>query len=133
MKGTGVAPQDWLVWSNEHQSYWRANSCGYTTDILQAGRYTKAQADDICAHARSHVKGQPPPEVAHHIGDTTLGAAFELERDAARYRAIRRTDTEHMKRTLIDWANDPLAPFSELDAAVDHAIAVQKATQKGVS
>ncbi len=117
--------RDWLVYSNEHQAWWRANACGYTTDILQAGRYTKEEADGH-AETRSRVKGQRPPEVARHISDTPMGRVFELERDAARYRAIRSICTIQMLNTLTDWAGDTLAPGEELDEAVDAAIAAQK-------
>jgi hypothetical protein len=30
----------WLIWSNEHQMWWKANSAGYTADMMCAGRYT---------------------------------------------------------------------------------------------
>jgi hypothetical protein len=39
----------WLIWSNEHRAWWRAESCGYTVDIAEAGRYTLAQGLYICA------------------------------------------------------------------------------------
>ncbi len=60
-------------------------------------------------------------------GDGTCGVCIKCySRDARRYRAIRSILTDHMIRTLTDWVNDPLAPCSELDEAVDHAIATQK-------
>ncbi len=45
-----------------------------------------------------------------------------LRQDAFRYRAIRSSGTDHMRRTLTDWAGDVLALGEELDAAVDAAI-----------
>lgn len=34
----------WLIWSNKWGCWYRANSQGYTRDILQAGIYTREQA-----------------------------------------------------------------------------------------
>lgn len=38
---------DFLVWSNEHQQWWRANKTGYTRYIEEAGRYTEDEARTI--------------------------------------------------------------------------------------
>ena len=35
---------NYLIWSNEHQLWWRPNSRGYTSDLDQAGRYTRDEA-----------------------------------------------------------------------------------------
>lgn len=34
----------WLIWSHEHQAWWRANAQGYTTYRKDAGRYSWAEA-----------------------------------------------------------------------------------------
>lgn len=34
----------WLVWSNEHGAWWRADRSGYTGSITEAGRYTFDEA-----------------------------------------------------------------------------------------
>lgn len=39
---------DYLIWSNEHNSWWKWHKRGYTTDIDQAGHYTKEAAVEIC-------------------------------------------------------------------------------------
>lgn len=44
----------WLVWSNEHGAWWGPNRAGYYIHLGLAGRYTFAEAPDICEHARSH-------------------------------------------------------------------------------
>jgi hypothetical protein len=44
---------EWLIWSNEHMAWWRADSCGYTTEVASAGRYTERQAVNICTGARA--------------------------------------------------------------------------------
>lgn len=69
MKNAKLVPDGyWLVWSNEHNAYWRPNKCGYTQDVAQAGRYPVAEADSICQDAepgRVHLSrdGSIPPEV----------------------------------------------------------------------
>ena len=57
----------WLIYSREHNGFWRPNRYGYTWAIEQAGRYTKQEADLICADAavgRGQHGDDGPPEVA---------------------------------------------------------------------
>lgn len=42
-----------LIWSEEHQAWWRPNSAGYTTSLKQAGRYDSAQAGNIVEGANN--------------------------------------------------------------------------------
>lgn len=44
--------EDYLVWSNQHRAWWRPNSCGYTTDIRSAGRYSRDEAISISGQSR---------------------------------------------------------------------------------
>jgi len=46
---------NWLIWSHEHQAYWRANCCGYTTDKKEAGAYTFDEAVKIVFDANKHL------------------------------------------------------------------------------
>ena len=39
------------IWSFEHDAWWRAASCGYTTDEAQAGLYPREQAEKIVTSA----------------------------------------------------------------------------------
>jgi hypothetical protein len=56
------APLDqYLIWSNEHGAWWRANSAGYTVHMAAAGAYTRDQALSICAHARNGWRGVGAP------------------------------------------------------------------------
>lgn len=41
----------WLIWSNEHNAYWRANELGYTPNLYEAGNYTLEKAIAICSKA----------------------------------------------------------------------------------
>lgn len=43
-----LAPKVWLVWSNEHQAWWRAGDHGYTIKVHEAGRYTLEDAIERC-------------------------------------------------------------------------------------
>lgn len=65
-----------LIWSNEHRMWWRPNQRGYTDAIEEAGRYDRAEGEDIVARATldgrlthprvNPVTGEPyaqPPEV----------------------------------------------------------------------
>lgn len=55
----------YLIWSNEHQAWWRPNSCGYTIYVDAAGRYGRDEALSIASGARDGwIEGEPPPEIA---------------------------------------------------------------------
>lgn len=61
----------WLVWSHEHNAFWRPNRQGYTQFIERAGRYTRAEAEGICRAACPRANstlpitdfGTVPPEI----------------------------------------------------------------------
>lgn len=54
----------YLVFSWEHDAFWRPNRCGYTRLIEEAGRYSKEEAQKICSDARPSAykssSGEPP-------------------------------------------------------------------------
>lgn len=41
----------WLIWSFEHQGWWKPKKFGYTTNILEAGRYSYQEAKNIVEKA----------------------------------------------------------------------------------
>ncbi len=45
----------YLVWSKSHKAWWRPNSMGYCVHHSQAGRYPKAEAEDICLHGDDEI------------------------------------------------------------------------------
>ena len=47
----------WLVWSEEHGAWWGAGKAGYTRSIVEAGRYSEAEAKGIEENANRHRKG----------------------------------------------------------------------------
>jgi len=38
---------DWVIWSEEHGAWWKADSNGYTHSLVQAGRYSEENAKRI--------------------------------------------------------------------------------------
>ena len=46
-----ASEDQYLIWSNEHRGWWRAGRCGYTPGLMDAGRYTRDQAIEICGDA----------------------------------------------------------------------------------
>jgi hypothetical protein len=64
---------DYVVWSNEHQCWWRSNQCGYTRHLDQAGRYEREEALKICRAARDGwAPGKVPPEVPVRLEDAEI-------------------------------------------------------------
>ena len=43
--------EQYLIWSHEHSAWWGAERCGYVRSIRRAGRYSHAEALDICRNA----------------------------------------------------------------------------------
>lgn len=54
----------YLVWSNEHRAWWGPFGWGYVKDVELAGRYTRAEALEICTSALDgRNKSEPLPEI----------------------------------------------------------------------
>jgi hypothetical protein len=41
----------YLIWSTERGAWWRPAERGYTRDILEAGRYSRVEAIELCRRA----------------------------------------------------------------------------------
>lgn len=41
----------YIIWSFEHKAWWRSGRQGYTEDVMEAGKYTFAEAEEICISA----------------------------------------------------------------------------------
>ncbi len=53
----------WLIWSNEHNAWWRPMRCGYTPSPSEAGRYQLEEAEQIVYEANCYLPpGTPPNE-----------------------------------------------------------------------
>jgi len=42
--------EEYVIWSNEHNSWWAPNRLGYSKSLKGAGIYTREEAIDICFH-----------------------------------------------------------------------------------
>ena len=57
--------EPYLVWSVQHNAWWRDNLAGYTKRVLYAGLYSKAEALNISHHGRDGWGvNQLPDEIA---------------------------------------------------------------------
>lgn len=45
----------WVIWSREHNGWWRANRNGYTNLLKEAGHYTLEEATDICIESNKYL------------------------------------------------------------------------------
>lgn len=52
----------YLVWSNEHGAWWRANSQGYTMHLAMAGQYERDEALKICGLGRDGWRSNGAPD-----------------------------------------------------------------------
>lgn len=43
--------KDYLVWSNEHDGWWKSGGWGYATGLADAGLFTREEALLICRNA----------------------------------------------------------------------------------
>lgn len=44
----------YVIWSFEHDAWWRPARCGYTPDLAEAGRYSEHDAFGIVAEANRY-------------------------------------------------------------------------------
>lgn len=58
-----------LIWSLEHQGFWKSERNGYTPDIREAGRYSIFEAEEICSDANM---GGEINEVLLYLPDQTF-------------------------------------------------------------
>ena len=59
-----MEPLLWLIVSWEQGAFWRPQGAGYTMLVEEAGRYTEAEARDICEQANQfHDDPRRPNEV----------------------------------------------------------------------
>lgn len=72
----------YLVWSNQKGMWWRADRRGYTQIIDEAGRYTRAEAEDIVKSATldgklKHRRADPVTGVEYVSFDEVMVSAPE--------------------------------------------------------
>ena len=66
-----MSDDGYLVWSNEHGKWWRAQSMGYTRDVKDAGVYSREDAIKICRKAIPGTAGRIGmlPEIPVRLSD----------------------------------------------------------------
>jgi hypothetical protein len=76
--------------------WWRPNSCGYTTDLREAGRYTREDAESICRGPPARPGTKPDrEEFAYRLVDVLPLGRVHVDRCAVmRLRAPRETATD---------------------------------------
>lgn len=98
-------PRCWLVYSREHNAFWRPSAAGYTNLIEDAGRYTKAEAEAHCSTRDPRAKDDPPevaviaPEFADAIGDPHEKT---IERALRQYADLGMFDGRSMRGIQVD-------------------------------
>lgn len=71
----------YVIWSNEHRAWWRADSQGYTVSLASAGRYSRTEAISIASGSRD---GWGPNRVPDEIALPAADAYEMLERATAK-------------------------------------------------
>lgn len=89
-KATETGGAWWLIYSREHNMFWGPNRCGYTSDIAQAGRYTKDDADKLCGMRDPQPDGTPSEiaVIAPEAAAVILALTARVERMDAALRKI---------------------------------------------
>lgn len=64
-----LVAEAYLVWSNEHRSWWGPNRCGYFISIDKAGRYTREEAINISFARGGWERNRNPDEIAVRESD----------------------------------------------------------------
>lgn len=66
-----------LIWSNEHQGWWRPQQCGYTSHKDLAGEYTLKEAVEICKNASAHIKWSHYPNEKTPVPNETIFPIYD--------------------------------------------------------
>ncbi len=90
---------EWLVWSVKHRTWWAANGHGYTPDVWDAGRYTKAAADEAATRGGCPRSGQVPDAVVVPAPET-IRAEFTPEQIRAVPALMRELVTSAVSTTM---------------------------------
>jgi hypothetical protein len=71
----------YLIWSNEHNAWWRANRIGYTPQVEFAGRYSLEESIRICNSA--NINWNPctkrSPNELPILEEAALGLKYKIE------------------------------------------------------
>ena len=70
----------YLIWSHERRGWWKPKQSGYTSQVIEAGRYSLEQAEKICADANS---GRIEEPFESFVPETPYEYAAKLARGEA--------------------------------------------------
>lgn len=71
--------QPWVIWSHEHDAWWRPNEFGYTRELLGAGVYPRGRARQIETEAnRGQVRNEEALPLAEAIGRAAADANGQI-------------------------------------------------------
>ena len=84
---------DHLIWNGRSRVYWRANRCGYTADLLEAGLYTKEEAESLARNNDDeHERAVPFAEKREEFERIRARAEQVLARLSPASASVRRED-----------------------------------------
>ena len=61
------------IWSFEHDAWWKPESHGYTKLFVEAGFYTRAEAEEICTRANIACESDKPDEEVRELECQVVG------------------------------------------------------------
>ena len=68
----------YLIWTHEHDMWWGPNERGYTSEVAEAGRYTRDQvADIVLDHVPAGEEVAVPEEIAESHGQRAVWGHHE--------------------------------------------------------
>lgn len=92
-----------LIWSYEHNAWWKPASWGYTTDRIDAGCYTREEAETIVERANLLKKNEAVVEL-DEAGPTKCAGCFELGVENAKLRTAVEFGTESAElRSIVEF------------------------------
>lgn len=97
----------WLIWSNEHNGWWRANEAGYTKLRSEAGRYGFERASVIVARANAHLSDKDRPyEAMVRDESAEVGEQFQVRATEGTHAVVSKTVREWREayETALEWS-----------------------------
>lgn len=96
--------EKYVIWSHEHRRWWRPNRQGYTSNLSEAGRYTKEEATEITLDVLPPgIQIGLPERVAthwdvHNAGTPTAPKGREYALKKAREEAEKKVELKFRRR-----------------------------------
>ena len=93
----------YLIWSNEHQAWWRPGCWGYTIIVSQAGLFPEKEAQAICKEANKMGKENEVMVSAETFASDLVSHEWEhylLQRKLQQVTAINGEKNEQEKKAV---------------------------------